>query len=173
MGRNFIGILLFVLTFANFASAEQSGSPVKVYVFARGGTDGFVDSGRLEDSVKDLQEAIAKHKTMIWTFTAKEADITLEVADSGKVNAGTQSNTTINKGIFGGLQSNTTVKEKTLPNVTAILHVRGSDYSKELSVTAQRFWKDLAKNIANQLDDWIKVNRSRLNQIRSEEDAPR
>jgi hypothetical protein len=49
-----------------------------------------------------------------------------------------------------------------LPNVTVILHVKGSDYQKEIWITRQMFWKDLAKNIVNQIGDWVKVNQSRL-----------
>lgn len=162
-----VGFTVLALTISVFCLTASAQEQVKVYVFAQTGTDGFTDSERIQDSVNDLKEAINKSKRVTTAFTKEGAELTLEVVSSDHEKVGTESNTTISRGILGGIHSNTTTQDKTLPSLTAILRVKGSDYQKELTITRQMFWKDLAKNIATQLDDWVKLNRERLNAIRS------
>jgi hypothetical protein len=153
---------VLVLCFLFLALPSYAQKPIRVYVFAKTTTDGFVDSGQISDTVKDIRDAISKRKDLTWTFTKESADIMLEVVAAGRAVAGTQSNTNTQRGIFGGINSTTTTNEKTLPSITAVLHVKNSDYEKELSITKQLFWKDLARNIVGQTGDWIKANRSRF-----------
>lgn len=148
-----LGLLALVLPVGLLAQ-----KPVRVFIYPKANTDGFVDSSRLTDSVKDVQEALGKYKNLTWTFTKETADITLEIASSGRVDAGTETQTRTGRGVLGGLISTTDTHEKVLPNLTAVLGVKGSEYTKTFSITNQMFWKDLAKNIAAQLNDWVKTN---------------
>lgn len=137
-------------------------SQVRVYVYPKA-TEGFVESSRIPDTLKDLQDQISKRKDMRLTEDKDSAVVLLELVNSGPVAVGTQADTRVRAGIFGGVNSTTTTTGKTLPNITVILHVRNSDYQKEIAITQQLFWKDMAKRIVNQVGDWIKVNGAKLN----------
>ncbi len=82
------------------------------------GSDGFVDSGRNVDSAKDLREALSKKKGVGIVVTEKEADIILEVR-GGMVTSGQKTNTTVGRGIFGGVTANSTTTAVTLPALAA------------------------------------------------------
>lgn len=160
-------LFLTLIMIAGFSAAAIAQAPaVQVYVYAEPSTDGFVDSPRAMDSVKDLREIVSKRKGLALAETRESADILLEVMSSGQAVTGSEAKTEVRRGIFGGVDSNTTVQNSTLPSLTVMLRVRGSDYSKELSFTAQRFWKDLAKNIVDQAQQWLKLNGSQLEAIR-------
>jgi hypothetical protein len=159
---------------------DAGTAPVRVYVFAKPVT-GFVDEARpIEDSVKDLRDTIGdldkdgsvkkrssfQFPNLFIVDTEDESDITLEVVSSGKAQAAPETETTgtIRRGIFGGIvtDSTTTTRQKILPKISTVLHVRDSDYWKEFSIQEQMFWKDLAHNIMRQLDKWVKANRTQL-----------
>lgn len=141
--------------------AVDVSAQVRVNVFPKA-TDGFVDSPRLQDTVTDLRDIISKRKGIVLAATDADADVTIEVLNSAPVAVGTESDTRVRRGIFGGVYADTTTETKTLPNITVMLRVRGSDYSKTMFVTKQRFWKDLAKDIVDQLETWIRTNQSQL-----------
>jgi hypothetical protein len=153
-------ILLLAIVICS-ASPGHAETPISVYIFAKTDDGGFVDSSRVQDSVRDLIEVISKHKEFV-AIATPDATITLEVVASGHAIVGNEASTNIRRGIFGNIQSSTTVQNKTLPSLSVIMHVHGSDYSKEFTVTAQWFWKDLAKNIVNQVSQWTAINRQHL-----------
>ncbi len=86
------------------------------------------------------------------------AELIYEVKFSGQVTAGTK--TEIQKGIFGGLVA--TNSQTNLPAILVLLRVPGKQYTKEFSHAQQLFWKDLAKRVVGQIDDWIIANISTL-----------
>lgn len=141
------------------ASAAETVNPVKVYVFAKASADGFVDSTRLQDSVRDVQGNIASRKTMTLVDSPEQATITLELVAAGEFPVNSTS-TQYSKGIFGGV--NATTKQQMLPGIDSILRVRGTDYAKPITYIQQLFWRDLAKRLVGQVDEWIKANRAQL-----------
>jgi hypothetical protein len=146
-------------------STGRSSRGIRIYVTASKSADGFVDSSRTADSAADIRSILSdkKHTESIVLVDREEAaDLILEVKFSGYVAVGTEIDTQIRKGTFGGIDSTTTTEAKTLPGIGAILRVRGSDYSKELSFVQQMFWKDLARRIVYQLDSWIDANGKQL-----------
>lgn len=148
-------ILIFVLA-AMPAMAEEK---VAVHVFVKTEPGGFVDSSRLLDTANDLADIINKRKGMAFAPSKEDAVITLEVITSGQILVN-QTQTQVTRGILGGI--NSTTKQQTLPGIVAKLRVNGTEYEKELSHIQQMFWKDLAKRIVDQLENWIKVNRNSL-----------
>jgi hypothetical protein len=164
MRKNILFSLLLVVAF----NAFSFGQTTKIFVFAQKGTDGFVDSARASDSANDLTQIIAKRKGLEAVSTIEKADITLEVVNSNHVVTTTQkATTTTRRGVFGGVEQNTNVQQETLPSLTVILRVRGSDYEKELSITDQRFWKDLARVIVDQTQAWLKINASQIESMKA------
>lgn len=135
--------------------------PINIVVTAKTNS-GFVDSGRMQDSLRDLREAIAKIPGLTIVENERDSKIVLELTQAGNVIVAPTQETKIRRGIFGGVDSTTRTKQEELPSLTVMMKVRGTDYQKEFSITRQMFWKDLAKNIARQFDDWLKVNRSNL-----------
>lgn len=159
-----ICILLTLSILGVPAIHAENVRPISVAIVAQAGPDGFVDSARTTDSVKDLIGNMSKRKGIVVVADPKAADITMEVVSSGGVVAGTESSTHVRQGIFGGVNATTTTEAKVLPSMTVMLHVRNSEYSKELSFTGQLFWKDLAKRIGNQAMQWIDANRPQIYQ---------
>lgn len=151
-----IAMVLILVTVGYGFGQKEDG--ISIYVYAQTSPDGFVDSSRTADSVKDLIGNLAKRKGITIAPDAKSADITIEVLSSGTVVTGVESETRVRRGVLGGVNATTTAENKTLPSLTVMLRVRKSDYAKELSITRQMFWKDLAKNIANQTITWINTN---------------
>ncbi len=157
-----------VATFAVLATpfsafAEEKQQPtLRIYVIPRTGADGFVEGGRNLDTVKDLRENLSKRKGVIMAESPQDADLVVEVVYSAPVLAGTSTNTNLTRGIFGGIVANTTTTQKTLPSIGVQLHVRGSEATKDIVVTAQMFWKDLAKAAANQTINWVNANWAQL-----------
>ncbi len=172
MLRTKILTISLTMMFAGTVWAEKAPAPVllKVFVTPAMSADGFVDSGRNVDSAKDLREALAKKKGVGIVASEKEADIILEVR-GGMAASGQQTNTTVGKGIFGGLTSTSTTKAVALPAVAAHLRVRGADYSKDFETSSQRFWKDLAKIIANETVAWVNTNWAQLQKTLKENPA--
>ena len=157
---------------------DVTPAPARVYVFAKPVT-GFVDDERpIEDSVKDLQKSLIdekkgsffRRKPLIIADSPEHADLTLEVLVSDEVEATPQIETT-NTPIFGPLfgDRTSTVKERILPKLVALMRVQGSDYSREFSVQENTAWRYLADSIVEQLDAWIKANWPQLQLIRKEE----
>lgn len=159
--------LTLTATFLLLAQFGFGQSPVSVFVMAQRQTDGFVDSGRSADSVKDLRDNIQKRKTMRLAERLEESDLVIEVVQSGMFNVGTETNTTVRPGIIRGADVNSTTSSKELPGIAIKMSVRGSDYSKEFQFVQQMFWKDLAKYLMNNVEDWIKSNRAQLEAIKS------
>jgi hypothetical protein len=152
-----------LLLCASALFAVNSNAQVKVYVYPAS-TDGFVESTRIPDTLKDLREVISKRKDMQLVDDKDSASITLELVNSGLVAAGSEANTRVRPGIFGGATSTTTTTDKALPNVTVVLRVKGSDYEKQIGMTRQLLWKDLAKRVVDQVSSWITANRAQLPQ---------
>jgi hypothetical protein len=145
---------------------ESQTHRLRIYVYPHT-EEGFVISTRLEDSVKDIREVIAQRKDMTWTFTKESADLTLEVTSSAKIQAGTHTSTSVNRGILGGIVANSRTEPDSLPSLSVILRVKNSDYSQTFTRTDQRFWKDLAYRLMR--DDvfkWIEANRGLLQAAR-------
>jgi hypothetical protein len=140
------------------ASLAQDRSPVKVHVMAAKSADGFVEGGsRIQDSVKDIRDILSDkghNKAFLLVDSPDAAELIYEVKFSGQVTAGTK--TEIKKGIFGGLVANSTATN--LPAILVLLRVPGKEYTKEFSHTQQMFWKDLAKQVVYQLDQWVVAN---------------
>ncbi len=158
-------LLTFVMAFATTAFAEGNNPTLKIFVTPRLGADGFVESPRAVDSAKDIRENLAKRKGVIIVQSEKDAELTVEVVYSGLVAVGTTSNTNLSRGIFGGISATTSTSEKTLPSIGIQLHVRGSEATKDIVVTSQMFWKDLAKAAASQTIDWCNTNWVQLQKV--------
>ncbi len=152
-------ILLFLLT-SNAVAAEKKAAPVliRIYVYAAVSKDGFVDSTRTTDTVKDLQGTLLKRKGVGIVTSAKDADLLLEVLGSGQAVVGTERDTTVQPGIFGGVRAQSTTQDVVLPSIAVRMHIRGSDYTKDFSATANVLWKLLAKNVGDQTVVWINTN---------------
>ena len=73
----------------------------KVYVYAHA-EQGFVDSPRLTDSVKDLNDVISKRKGLMLVTSKDAADLLIEVVSSGNVATAPKETTATRRGIFGG-----------------------------------------------------------------------
>jgi hypothetical protein len=160
-----MGKLLSVLLilFALPLHAEKPAQPtVRIFVGPRTGVDGFVDSTRMADTVTDIRNNLVKRPGVINVASEEQAEIFVEVVYSGMMPAGSQTTTNLNRGIFGGVVATTSTQQKLLPSVGVQLHVHGSAFTKDIVITAQMFWKDLAKAAANQSIMWINTNWAQL-----------
>ncbi len=157
--------ITFLLLLSTSVLAEKKPAPVliKIYVYAAGAKDsGFVDSARSADTVKDIQSTLSKRGGVGIVSSEKDADISLEVLGSGQAVVGTESSTSVRPGIFGGVQATTTTQQTAVPSIAARLHIRGSEYTKDFSATANVLWRLLAKSIGDQAVSWINTNWSTL-----------
>lgn len=139
----------------------QSGL-IRVYVFTHQTEGGFVDadSQRRNDSVLDLQKALAKRKGFAVAESAKDAELLLEVTTSGNVETAPIEKTRRRTGILGPYLETTTEKNST-PMLISVLRIPGSDYT--LTFTDQdRGWSYMAVRTINALENWVKQNRARL-----------
>jgi hypothetical protein len=159
-------VVAFIVLGAIAPLSLRAQGEVRVYVYATQSPDGFIDSARLQSSVDDIREALSKQKGLRWVFGSDTADLSLEVVSSGQFVVGKETQTTVGKGIFGGLVANTTSANQTLPGIKTVLRVKGSEYEKEISHIQQLFWKDLAKRIASQVSDWVSLNRAKIAESR-------
>lgn len=154
-------VLLVALLIAG-SSTDLMAQEFRIYIAGTRSKEGFVESQRIEDSANDIRGVFATEKDHKKVFRIAEdpsdADIILEVTESGNFIAGTT--TDVRSGIFGGVTANQTAK--TVPGIKAVIKLPGSDYRKELFHVQQMFWKDLAKQIVNQFDSWFVANISTL-----------
>lgn len=131
--------------------------PLRIHVtVAKSG--GFIEGGtRVADTAKDIREILQDkdHRDYVRLVDSPDAaELIYEVKFSGQVESG--STTELQRGIFGGVVANTSAK--TLPAVGVVLRVVGKEYRKEFSHVQQLFWKDLAKRVVWQIDEWIVAN---------------
>lgn len=153
-------LLMFLL-----ATPALAQAPLRVYVGSARSVDGFVEGGRLEESAKDLRAVLQdkEHRKYIQLVDYKEsAEYVLEVTFSGNVSSG--STTDFRRGIFGGLVAVNT--PNSLPALAVTLHIAGKDYTKDFSHAQQLFWKDLAKRVVNQFDQWLVANAATIREGR-------
>lgn len=155
--------IVVLCLFAAVALAEKPAQPtIRIFVGPRTGVDGFVDSTRTADTVTDIRNNLVKRAGVINVGAEAQADVFVEVVYSGMIPVGSQTTTNLTRGIFGGLVATTNTHEALLPSVGVQLHVHGSAFTKDIVVTAQMFWKDLAKVAANQTIQWINTNWAQL-----------
>lgn len=168
-----ISMLIGALLMATPCLAQTRADPVRVYVYTTKSLEGFSDSTpRMEDSAVDIRSIFAdkNHQHVRLVNSRELADVMVEVKFSGQAAAGTRTDTKIDKGTFGGITSSTSTTAKTLPAIWAILHVRNSDYEKEVSAMQQAFWKELAKSVVWQVDEWVKTNWAQIKAKRTPTD---
>ena len=165
--------LLVVALFATSLSVDAQNRParrLRVYCFAAANPSGFVDRKLKDrqDSLKDLQEAIAKKKD--WLELAEstdDADIVIEVQDrlevaTGKVDTQTTSNVSKDG---KRITSNTT--SKPLTNYTLLTVMRVGDYEAPVhgEVSSEYLfgaWRTAAGNVASEVERWAKDNHARI-----------
>lgn len=157
---------LMLIAIALYFALPAEAQTTSIYVYAKS-DNGFVESTRITDTVADLKEVLAKkRKKSTLAATREAADIAMEVVRSESV-PGDRTTTHTDRGVFGGLDSRT--KTEPLSSITVVLHLRGSDYTKEISLTLFRLWKDLAEGIVMQTEKWIDLNRAQLDAIQAKE----
>lgn len=150
-----MSVLIVALLFAAPLFAQ---GPLRIHVTVAKSADGFVEGGtRVADTAKDIREILQDkdHREYVRLVDSPDAaELIYEVKFSGQVESG--STTELQRGIFGGIVA--TSSAKTLPAVGVVLRVVGKEYRKEFSHVQQLFWKDLAKRIVWQIDEWIVAN---------------
>jgi hypothetical protein len=174
-----IKIIATLATVAVAAVTLTAENTVRVFVFTQAAESGFVDyeSQRRTDSVKDLEKALAKKKSIILVANANVADVTVEVMGSGAEAMGSVTTTTEQTRLFGILpvDGTTSRTSRDITNVLRIkLSVRGTTYSKETWAAKSGIgaWGGLANYFAGFVDKWIKDNGDQIATMQKEAPPP-
>ena len=143
---------------------------LRVYCFAAPNPSGFVDRKLKDrqDSLEDLQEAIAKKKD--WLELAEsgdDADIVLEVQDrlevaTGKIDTQTTSNVSKDG---KRVTSNTTSKPVTNYTLRTVMRVGEYEAPVNGEVSSEYLfgaWRAAAGNVASEVERWAKDNHARI-----------
>ncbi len=155
-------IRVFVITLLMLIPVRiWAQQPIRIYVYAHD-SGGFVDSGQLANSIKDIQGNLTKRKGTTVVLAPEDADICLEVLTAGLVEVGTKEDSHTSRGIFGGVDTTSTTNVAVLPSITAKIHIPGSEYTKDIGYTGQRLWRVIAGYLGDQLVAWANANRAQL-----------
>jgi hypothetical protein len=168
-------LLLFVVVavLTPSVSLEAQNRPfrrLRVYCFAASNPSGFVDRKLKDrqDSLKDLQEAIAKKKDWLELAESRDdADIVIEVQDRFEVATGqVDTQTTSNVSKDGKrITSNTTSKPLTNYTLRTLMHVGEYEAPINGEVSSEYLfgaWRAAASNVASEVERWAKDNHARI-----------
>ena len=165
-------LVLFAILTPNVALDAQSRPfrRLRVYCFAAPNVEGFVDRKLKDrqDSLKDLQEAIAKKKDWLeLAESGNDADIVIEVQDRFEVATGqVDTQTTSNVSKDGKrITSNTTSKPMTNYTLRTVMRVGAYEAPVNGEISSEYLfgaWRAAAGNVANEVERWAKDNHSRI-----------
>lgn len=169
------GVLAVSVAAAMFAPAvhaadRKEAEKVKVFSFVQQDASGFIDQRTtdLQDSLKDVREAIVKKRDWLQLVEAREqADIVLEVTERTLVErvGELQTTTTHDK---DGKRSTSTTRATKEHDVVLKAVMRVGDYKDELTGRCDLgylfggAYRQAAKNLVGSLEDWVKKNYTRL-----------
>lgn len=151
--------LLFVVGLA-LATPAFAQSRIPLYVFTASDASGLTDKATQErqKAVAGIKERLANNTAVQLVDSVDLATVTVEVTAIGQAETtGTQSDT--RRGVFGGLQTDTTQKREFFDYAT----LRSGTYETELKAGVKLFGtshpgEQLTKKIA----DWLKMNAATL-----------
>jgi hypothetical protein len=158
-------ILLATLCVAQARAAEPGTVPV--FLGPVPSAEGFVQpAGRFADSYRDLREEFQKDKSFKSVIRlvedAREAVLVIEVSDRSLKDTGIRTGNAVST-------SNTTAVGTSRPVMLKQLYARmaviGSSYTLEIDGAAglhHHTYRNEAKNVIQQVVDWVKANRSKL-----------
>ena len=155
---------------AAHALDQKAVEKVKVFCFVQQDSSGFIDQRTtdLQDSLKDIREAIVKKRDWLQLVEAREqADVVLEVTERALVErmGELQTTTTHDK---DGKRSTSTTKATKEHDVVLRGLMRVGDYQDELTGRCDLgylfggAYRQAAKNLVGSLEDWVKKNYTRL-----------
>lgn len=160
----FIAVIAAVLVMTAICpTVSAQDRNVTLYVFTKTNHTGFVDaaSQRLQDSVKDVREALAKKKGITLVDDATAATVALEIVGSATETATGRPIKEQKGGLFGQtLGDDQTVHGKLTVGAYATDLI--GDAKGRTSFGGFGGWKNAAKDLADRVADWVKVNRVRL-----------
>jgi hypothetical protein len=155
---------------AAHALDKKDVQKTKVFCFVQQDASGFIDQRTtdLQDSLKDIREAIVKKRDWLQLVEAREqADVVLEVTERtleervGEL----QTTTTLDK---DGKRSTSTTKATKEHDVVLKAVMRVGEYHDELTGRCDLgylfggAYRQAAKNLVGSLEDWVKKNYTRL-----------
>jgi hypothetical protein len=156
MNRFLLGVLVCALVDGFVVHAQKSAAvaPVRVFVTSAGAANGFTDPSKdNQDTTKDLRDVVKGHKSIALAESRDDAVIVLTVMN--------RETAQVTAGLLGGPARDRTVRVKFICN----------DFETEMSASAQGgtlgsggAWGRAAGKVINQVDDWVKANRSKLPQ---------
>jgi hypothetical protein len=159
--------LLLSLFLAITQSADLHLAAVGVFLAPIPSAEGFLTAALgFEDSYRDLREEFRKNgsfqQVIRLVANPGEASVLVEVANRGLTDSGVRTGTAT-------ATSGATVVGTSVPilrkQLFARLAVSGSDYRLEIDGAAglrRTTFRNQAKNVLQQVVDWVKANRSRL-----------
>lgn len=160
-------LTLFAIV-STLQAASLTAEPVPVFLGPIPSAEGFVaaTSEQLRDSYEDLREELAKNrefqKSIRLVSDPSQAALILEVTDRGLIDTGVRSGSAVQTGPTTAVGTSVPIRGKQL---FARLAVRGTDYRLEIDGGAGirlRTFRNQAKNILQQVVDWVKANRATL-----------
>lgn len=152
------------LVFALIAGVVSDDEAVRIFVFTQVNAEGFVDqpTKHRQDSVQDLRKALADKRGILVVDNEATADLRVEVLGRAYEPTGTKS-TQVLPGAYGP-QAKTS--DDSIPviraRLTAGTYVLDIDSGTVEAPFQSLRWQDKAKNLARQIEKWVKDNRSRL-----------
>ncbi|MBY0497367.1 MAG: hypothetical protein K2Y23_24460 [Cyanobacteria bacterium] len=140
--------------------------PVAVYLGPIPSPEGFVASSEaFKDSYKDLREELRKNrdfqKVIELVSDPDQARLVIEVVDRGLVDTGMRTGNAVATGPTTAVGTSVPVRTKQL----ARLAVRGTTYAIDIDGAAGirlRTYRSQAKNVLQQVIDWVEANRDKL-----------
>lgn len=159
--------LILALILAGVQSAGQQRRTVAVFLGPIPSAEGFVATApRFDHSYRDLRDEFKKNRAFQQAIrlvtNPDEAELLVEVADRGLTDSGVRTGTAT-------ATSGTTAVGTSIPvlrkRLFARLAVKGSGYRLEIDGAAglrRTTFRNQAKNVLQQVVDWVKANRSKL-----------
>jgi len=157
--RRLIIVCLALLSLCGSASAQDK---IRVYLSAPT-RDGFVDTSKdIQDSVKDVRKHLSNAKALILVPSPDAADIILTIVQRG-VGSSIYGDRLRLTEYYGDTEITQTPMVSNTYWVSAVMTIGG--YRKELVGTyvnqlsaSLGSWGECAKDIANDLKQWVSVN---------------
>jgi hypothetical protein len=164
--QRMIGSLTLALLLALPLTQAAKPELVAVFLGPIPNAEGFVTApSRLDDSYKDLRDEFRKGRPFQQVIrlveTRDEAQLVVEVSDRGRVDVGMRAGTATTNGSTTTGMSAPMLKKQ----LFARLAVTGSDYRLEIDGAAGLklvTFRNQAKNVLQQIVDWVKANRAKL-----------
>ena len=148
-----LSLMLAVIACAVVVDAQRTPLTVSVFVTSIGAANGFTDPNKdNQDTVRDLIDQLKDKKVLTLVKSRDEAKVVIVVQNRELSSGG-------HGGLWAGNARDVTVRVKL---VVEGVEADMSASAEKAQIGSGGAWGRVAKKLANQIDDWVKANKSKL-----------